>query len=214
MCRAGRSPAAQSRPGGPSLVQRCVAREVLGAERFHVGRPVGQVDPLFRHRIKCRPEPRELVGLIGRRRPVRPRVEGETSTARFRYPGRSLLFLVTLWTGVILIIASSVYLQRLLGERGLLAMEQLMGMLLALIAINLFINGMPYQDADGFSDFETLELMSTQRVEVWKGANALRLGANTMGGAVNFVTDTQFEGIKGNLQAGRSVYGDAIGGNG
>lgn len=56
--------------------------------------------------------------------------------------------------------------------------------------VNLFINGMPYQDADGFSDFETLELMSTQRVEVWKGANALRLGANTMGGAVNFVTDT------------------------
>ncbi|MFN8007698.1 MAG: TonB-dependent receptor [Terriglobia bacterium] len=56
--------------------------------------------------------------------------------------------------------------------------------------VNLFINGMPYQDADGFSDFETLELMATQRVEVWKGANALRYGANTMGGAVNFVTDT------------------------
>src|SRR5262245_37743668 len=56
-------------------------------------------------------------------------------------------------------------------------------------SVNLFINGMPYQDADGFSDFESLELMATQRVEVWKGANALRFGGNSMGGAVNFVTE-------------------------
>jgi iron complex outermembrane receptor protein len=56
-------------------------------------------------------------------------------------------------------------------------------------SVNIFINGMPYQDADGFSDFESLELMSTQRVEVWKGANALRFGGNSMGGAVNFVTE-------------------------
>ena len=31
--------------------------------------------------------------------------------------------------------------------------------------------------------------MATQRVEVWKGANALRFGGNSMGGAVNFVTE-------------------------
>jgi iron complex outermembrane receptor protein len=56
--------------------------------------------------------------------------------------------------------------------------------------LNLLVNGMPYQDADGFSDFESLELMATDRVEVWKGANALRFGGNTMGGAINFVTRT------------------------
>lgn len=57
-------------------------------------------------------------------------------------------------------------------------------------SINIYINGMPYQDADGFSDYEALELMATQRVEVWKGANALRFGGNSMGGAINFVTQT------------------------
>lgn len=56
--------------------------------------------------------------------------------------------------------------------------------------LNLLVNGMPYQDADGFSDFESLELMATEHVEVWKGANALRYGGNTMGGAINFVTKT------------------------
>lgn len=54
--------------------------------------------------------------------------------------------------------------------------------------LNLLINGVVYQDADGFGDFETLDLMATERVEVWKGANALRYGGNTLGGAVNFVT--------------------------
>ncbi len=56
--------------------------------------------------------------------------------------------------------------------------------------VNLLVNGLPYQDADGFGDFESLELMATERVEVWKGANALRYGGNTMGGAINFVTRT------------------------
>ena len=55
-------------------------------------------------------------------------------------------------------------------------------------SLNLFVNGIPYQDADGFSDFESIELMSTQRIELWKGANALEYGANSSGGALNFVT--------------------------
>ncbi|HMB55332.1 MAG TPA: TonB-dependent receptor, partial [Thermoanaerobaculia bacterium] len=54
--------------------------------------------------------------------------------------------------------------------------------------LNLLINGVPYQDADGFGDFETLDLMVIERVELWKGANALRHGGNTLGGALNFVT--------------------------
>jgi iron complex outermembrane receptor protein len=54
--------------------------------------------------------------------------------------------------------------------------------------VNLLVNGIPYQDADGFSDFEALEFMAASRVEVWKGANALRFGGNTSGGAVNLVT--------------------------
>lgn len=56
--------------------------------------------------------------------------------------------------------------------------------------VNLLLNGFPYGNADGFSDFESIELLSVKRIEVYKGANALRYGANTIGGALNFVTFT------------------------
>ena len=59
--------------------------------------------------------------------------------------------------------------------------------------VNFLFNGFIYGQADGFSDFETIELMDTKRVEVFKGANALRYGANSIGGAVNFVTKTGFD---------------------
>src|SRR5262245_57549887 len=59
--------------------------------------------------------------------------------------------------------------------------------------VNFLINGFIYGQADGFSDFETIELMDTKRVEVFKGANALRFGANSIGGAVNFVTKTGYD---------------------
>jgi iron complex outermembrane receptor protein len=56
--------------------------------------------------------------------------------------------------------------------------------------VNLLLNGFPYGNADGFADFESLELLSVKRIEVYKGANALRYGANTIGGAINFTTFT------------------------
>jgi iron complex outermembrane receptor protein len=56
--------------------------------------------------------------------------------------------------------------------------------------LNVLIDGVPSQEADGFSDFEALDLLATQRIEVWKGANALRYGGNSMGGALNFITHT------------------------
>jgi iron complex outermembrane receptor protein len=56
--------------------------------------------------------------------------------------------------------------------------------------LNVLIDGFPYGFADGFSDFESLELLTAKRVEVYKGANALRFGANSLGGAINLVTKT------------------------
>jgi iron complex outermembrane receptor protein len=56
--------------------------------------------------------------------------------------------------------------------------------------VNLLLNSFPYGNADGFSDFESIELLSVKRIEVYKGANALRYGANTLGGAIDFVTLT------------------------
>ena len=56
--------------------------------------------------------------------------------------------------------------------------------------VNIFINGMPYGDADGFSDFESIELLTANSIRVWKGANALRYGGNAAGGAIDLQTET------------------------
>jgi iron complex outermembrane receptor protein len=58
--------------------------------------------------------------------------------------------------------------------------------------VNLLVNGMPYRNADGFTDFESLELLNTEAIEVYKGGNALRYGGSTMGGAINLVTKTGY----------------------
>jgi iron complex outermembrane receptor protein len=59
--------------------------------------------------------------------------------------------------------------------------------------LNVLIDGFPYGNADGFSDFEALELLTTKRLEVYKGANALRFGGYTLGGAINFVSKTGYD---------------------
>src|SRR5262245_4873702 len=59
--------------------------------------------------------------------------------------------------------------------------------------VNVLLDGFLYGNADGFSDFESLELLSTKYIEVYKGANALRFGANSLGGAINLVTKTGYD---------------------
>src|SRR4051794_40795248 len=64
--------------------------------------------------------------------------------------------------------------------------------------VNVLLDGFVYGQADGFSDFESLELLATKRIEVYKGANALRFGGFTLGGAINLVTKTGYdEGLVG-----------------
>jgi iron complex outermembrane receptor protein len=58
--------------------------------------------------------------------------------------------------------------------------------------INILINGIFFGDADGFSDFESIDLLAYERIEIYKGANALRYGANSIGGAINFVPRTGY----------------------
>lgn len=45
------------------------------------------------------------------------------------------------WAGIFIILALAPYLQRVLGKRGLMALEQLMGMILALIAMQMCVTG-------------------------------------------------------------------------
>jgi iron complex outermembrane receptor protein len=70
--------------------------------------------------------------------------------------------------------------------------------------VNVLLDGFPYGNADGFADFESLELLDTKRIEVYKGANALRFGGFTLGGAINLVTKT---GLDAGLIEARSEAG-------
>ena len=56
--------------------------------------------------------------------------------------------------------------------------------------INMYMDGIPINTSDGLVDNFEIDPTAYRYVEVYKGANALRYGANSLGGAVNFVTPT------------------------
>ncbi len=59
--------------------------------------------------------------------------------------------------------------------------------------INMFMDGIPINTADGLADLFEMDPTAYKYVEVFKGANALRYGSNSLGGAVNFVTPTGYD---------------------
>jgi iron complex outermembrane recepter protein len=73
--------------------------------------------------------------------------------------------------------------------------------------INILVNGMPYRNADGFTDFESLELSNTESIEVYKGGNALRYGGSTLGGAINLETKTGYTAAPVEVSAEGGSYG-------
>ncbi len=58
--------------------------------------------------------------------------------------------------------------------------------------INLYMDGIPINTADGFGDFQEFDPTAFRYIEVYKGANGQRFGATTLGGAINFVTPTGY----------------------
>ena len=54
--------------------------------------------------------------------------------------------------------------------------------------IQLYMDGIPINTADGYGDFQEIDPTAYKYIEVFKGGNALRFGANALGGAINFVT--------------------------
>lgn len=70
--------------------------------------------------------------------------------------------------------------------------------------VQLFQDGIPLIFADGSGDSQEIDPTAYDHVEVWKGGNGLRYGANSTGGAVNFVTPT---GHDASLLSGRAVGG-------
>ena len=73
--------------------------------------------------------------------------------------------------------------------------------------VNVLVNGMAYRNADGFTDFESLELLTTQSIQVYKGGNALRYGGSTLGGAINLETQTGYTASRLNAFGEGGTYG-------
>ncbi len=51
-------------------------------------------------------------------------------------------------------------------------------------------DGVPFNEADGYGDFQLIDPMIARYTEVFKGGNALRFGGALLGGAINLVTPT------------------------
>ncbi len=59
--------------------------------------------------------------------------------------------------------------------------------------LQLYMDGIPINTADGYGDFQEIDPTAYRYIEVYKGANALRFGANSLGGAINFVMPTGYD---------------------
>lgn len=60
--------------------------------------------------------------------------------------------------------------------------------------VTLLMDGViPITTADGGSDFQEIDPSAYRFIEVYKGSNALRFGANSLGGAINFVIPTGYD---------------------
>ncbi len=69
--------------------------------------------------------------------------------------------------------------------------------------VQLLVDGIPLNAADGSADFQEIDPTAFAYTEVYKGANALRYGANSLGGAINFVTPTGLEpSLQGRIDGG------------
>ncbi|WP_373284524.1 TonB-dependent receptor domain-containing protein [Sphingomonas metalli] len=60
----------------------------------------------------------------------------------------------------------------------------------------------------GVPDISQFPQLLIKRVDIVTGGASASYGSDAVGGVINFVTDTRFTGIKGNLQSGVTTYGD------
>lgn len=73
--------------------------------------------------------------------------------------------------------------------------------------IKLMQDGIPVNQADGSFDFQAIEPMATRYIEVYRGANALRYGASTLGGAINFISPSGYEADRLNVRSEIGSFG-------
>jgi iron complex outermembrane receptor protein len=70
--------------------------------------------------------------------------------------------------------------------------------------VNMYMDGIPINTSDGLVDLFEIDPTAYQYVEVFKGADAMRYGANSLGGAIDFVTPTgrDASGFDGRVDVG------------
>ena len=65
--------------------------------------------------------------------------------------------------------------------------------------LELLQDGIPFNLADGSADFQEVDPLIAQHIEVYKGGNGLRFGSSSLGGAINFVMPTAYSADAPNL---------------
>ena len=73
--------------------------------------------------------------------------------------------------------------------------------------VQLYMDGIPINTADGYGDFQEIDPTAYKYVEVCKGANALQYGANSLGGAINFVIPTGRDPWPNGVSADMGAFG-------
>jgi len=73
--------------------------------------------------------------------------------------------------------------------------------------VQLYMDGIPINTADGYGDFQEIDPTAYKYVAVYKGANALQFGANSLGGAINFVTATGRDPFPNGASADMGAFG-------
>lgn len=73
--------------------------------------------------------------------------------------------------------------------------------------ITVLQDGVPLNLADGSGDFQSIDTLAADHIEVFRGANALQFGGSNLGGSVNFVTATGYTaGTEARLEGGSYGY--------
>ena len=73
--------------------------------------------------------------------------------------------------------------------------------------IQLYVDGIPINTSDGYGDFQEIDPTAYKYVEVYKGGNALQFGANSLGGAINFVMPTGRDPFPNGVSADLGSFG-------
>lgn len=72
----------------------------------------------------------------------------------------------------------------------------------------LALDGVPFNEADGYGDSQAIDPLLTRYVEVYRGGNALRFGGALLGGAINMVSPTGADaGFDVRLRLDGGAYG-------